>query len=93
MQYSPVKECALSYGIPVLQPLKIKEKDAVEELRKYPADIFVVAAFGQLLSEEILNMPRLGCINIHINNLHPNLSLHYCSGLSVLISSPSTFST
>ena len=65
VQYSPVKECALSYGIPVLQPLKIKEKDAVEELRKYPADIFVVAAFGQLLSEEILNMPRLGCINIH----------------------------
>lgn len=69
VQYSPVKECALSYGIPVLQPLKIKEKDAVEELRKYPADIFVVAAFGQLLSEEILNMPRLGCVNIHASLL------------------------
>lgn len=69
VQYSPVKECALSYGIPVLQPLKIKEKDAVEELGKYPADIFVVAAFGQLLSEEILNMPRLGCINIHASLL------------------------
>lgn len=69
VQYSPVKECALSYGIPVLQPLKIKEKDAVEELRKYPADIFVVAAFGQLLSEEILNMPRHGCINIHASLL------------------------
>ncbi len=69
VQYSPVKECALSYGIPVLQPLKIKEKDAVEELRKYSADIFVVAAFGQLLSEEILNMPRLGCINIHASLL------------------------
>ena len=69
VQYSPVKECALSYGIPVLQPLKIKEEDAVEELRKYPADIFVVAAFGQLLSEEILNMPGLGCINIHASLL------------------------
>lgn len=69
VQYSPVKECALSHGIPVLQPLKIKEKDAVEELRKYPADISVVAAFGQLLSEEILNMPRLGCINIHASLL------------------------
>ena len=69
VQYSPVKECALSYGIPVLQHLKIKEKDAVEELRKYPADIFVVAAFGQLLSEEILNMPRFGCINIHASLL------------------------
>ena len=69
VQYSPVKECALSYGIPVLQPLKIKEEDAVEELRKYPADIFVVAAVGQQLSEEILNMPRLGCINIHASLL------------------------
>lgn len=69
VQYSPVKECALSHGIPVLQPVKIKEKEAVEELRKYPADIFVVAAFGQLLSEEILNMPKFGCINIHASLL------------------------
>lgn len=69
VQYSPVKECALSHDIPVLQPVKIKEKEAVEELRKYPADIFVVAAFGQLLSEEILNMPKFGCINIHASLL------------------------
>ena len=69
VQYSPVKECALSHGIPVLQPVKIKEKEAVEELRKYPADIFVVAAFGQLLSEEILSMPKFGCINIHASLL------------------------
>lgn len=48
---TPVKECALSYGIPVLQPVKIKAPEAVEELRKYEADIFVVVAFGQLLSE------------------------------------------
>jgi len=66
---SPVKECALKYDIPVLTPVKIKEKDAVEELKKYPADIFVVAAFGQILSEEILNMPKFGCINIHASLL------------------------
>ena len=66
---SPVKECALKYDIPVLTPVKIKEKEAVEELKKYPADIFVVAAFGQILSEEILNMPKFGCINIHASLL------------------------
>ena len=66
---TPVKECALSYGIPVLQPVKIKAPEAVEELKKYEADIFVVVAFGQLLSEEILNMPKFGCINLHASLL------------------------
>ena len=66
---SPVKECALKYGIPVFQPVKIREEKAVAELKKYEADIFVVAAFGQILSEEILNMPRLGSINIHASLL------------------------
>lgn len=69
VQMTPVKECALSHGIPVLQPVKIKEKEALEELKKYSADIFVVAAFGQLLSEEILQMPKYGCVNIHASLL------------------------
>ena len=69
VQMTPVKECALSHGIPVLQPVKIKEPEAVAELKKYPADIFVVAAFGQLLTEEMLNMPKFGCINIHASLL------------------------
>ena len=69
LQMTPVKECALQHGIPVVQPVKIKEKEAVEQLSSYPADIFVVAAFGQILSEEILNMPRFGCINIHASLL------------------------
>ena len=69
VQMTPVKECALSHGIPVLQPVKIKEPEAVAELKKYPADIFVVAAFGQLLTEEILNMPKCGCIHIHASLL------------------------
>lgn len=69
VQMTPVKECALKYGIPVFQPVKIKEKEAVEKLREYPADLFVIAAFGQLLSEEILNMPKFGCVNIHASLL------------------------
>lgn len=66
---TPVKECALSHGIPVLQPEKIKDAEAVAKLREYQADIFVVVAFGQLLSEEILHMPRFGCINLHASLL------------------------
>ena len=65
----PVKECALKYGLPVFQPERIKRAEAVEELKKFPADVFVVAAFGQILSEEILTMPKYGCINIHASLL------------------------
>lgn len=67
--YSPVKECALKYDIPVFQPVKIKSPEAVERLRSYQADIFVAAAFGQILSKEILDMPRYGCVNIHASLL------------------------
>lgn len=69
VQMSPVKACALSHDIPVFQPVKIKEPEAVETLRTYQADIFVVAAFGQILSEEILTMPKYGCVNIHASLL------------------------
>lgn len=68
-QFSPVKECALKYGIPVLQPVRIRDSEAVAALRQYEADIFVVVAFGQILSREILDMPRLGCVNIHASLL------------------------
>lgn len=69
MQMTPVKECALKHDIPVFQPIKIKTPEAVDKLREYDADVFVVAAFGQFLSEEILNMPKYGCINIHASLL------------------------
>lgn len=69
LQYSPVKECALKHGIPVFQPERVKRPEAVETLRSYEADVFVVAAFGQILSREILDMPRLGCLNIHASLL------------------------
>lgn len=68
VQMTPVKECALKHGIPVFQPVKIKEKDAVMQ-QEYPADLFVVAAFGQILSQEILDLPPFGCINIHASLL------------------------
>lgn len=69
LQMPSVKEYALSKSIPVFQPEKVKDKGAVETLRGFGADLFVVAAFGQLLSEEILQMPPLGCINIHASLL------------------------
>lgn len=69
VQMTPVKLCALKYDIPVFQPVKIRTPEAVEELGKFEADIFVVAAFGQILSEEILRMPEFGCINIHASLL------------------------
>lgn len=68
-QFPPVKECALRHGIPVLQPKRIKTAEAIDELRQYQADIFIVAAFGQLLSKEILELPKYGCLNIHASLL------------------------
>lgn len=69
MQFTPVKQCAVAANIPVFQPVKIKTEEAIETLRTYDVDLFVVAAFGQILSKEILEMPRLGCINIHASLL------------------------
>ena len=69
MQYTPVKECALSHGIEVFQPVKIRESTNIEYLRKFNADIIIVVAFGQILSKSILDMPRYGCINVHASLL------------------------
>ena len=62
---TPVKEFAMAHDIPVFQPVKIREEEAVEYLRGFQADVFVVAAFGQILPKVILDMPRLGCVNVH----------------------------
>lgn len=69
LQPPPVKECALKYQIPVMQPRRIKTPEAIEELKGYPADVYIVAAFGQILSQEILDMPKFGCLNIHASLL------------------------
>lgn len=65
----PVKRWALEHNIPVFQPERIKRPEAVEELRKYDAQMFLVAAFGQILSKEILDMPKFGCVNVHASLL------------------------
>ncbi|MBD1859291.1 MULTISPECIES: methionyl-tRNA formyltransferase [Leptolyngbya] len=63
---SPIKAIALSHEIPVLQPKSIKKDvEGLEYLRSLNADAFVVVAYGQILSQEILDMPRLGCVNVH----------------------------
>lgn len=69
LAFSPVKEYALSQGIEVFQPVRIKQPESVEALKRYEADVYVVAAFGQILSAQILGMPRLGCLNIHASLL------------------------
>ena len=69
MQFPPVKETALKYGIPVYQPRKIRNPECIEELRKYNADVMVVIAFGQILPKKILEMTPYGCINVHASLL------------------------
>ena len=69
MQFTPVKQCAVAHNIPVYQPVKIREAECVEELRKYNADIMVVVAFGQILPKEILEMTPYGCVNVHASLL------------------------
>ena len=65
---SPVKMEAVKRGIPVYQPLRIR-KDGVEDLRALAPDLCVTAAFGQILSQEVLDIPRLGTINVHASLL------------------------
>lgn len=61
----PLKAKAIELGLKVLQPENIKDPEFVKELKSYKADVFIVAAYGQILSEEILFMPRYGSLNIH----------------------------
>ncbi len=66
---TPVKEVALAHQIPVFQPKKVRDPEFVETLRTIAPDVIVVAAFGQIISKEILDMPRYGCINVHASLL------------------------
>ena len=66
---TPVHECADRWGIPVFSPVKVKTPDAVQRLREEAPDLIVVAAFGQILSKEILELPRYGCVNVHASLL------------------------
>lgn len=69
MMPTPVKETALKYNLPVYQPRKVREPEFVEVLRSLKPDVMVVAAFGQIITKEILEMPKYGCINVHASLL------------------------
>jgi methionyl-tRNA formyltransferase len=63
---SPIKELATAHQLPIWQPARIKkDPETIEALRQLAADVFVVIAYGQILSQEILDLPKLGCINVH----------------------------
>ncbi len=65
MQFTPVKEVAVSNNIPVFQPKTLKQEGIFEEITKLNPDIIVVVAYGRLLPENILNFPKYGCVNVH----------------------------
>ena len=70
VQYTPVKELALAKGIEVLQPEKVRgNQEFIALLRECGPDIMIVAAYGQILPEEVLEIPRYGCINVHASLL------------------------
>ena len=69
MLMTPVKEYALSQGLPVYQPAKVKTPEVIAQLRELRPEIIVVAAFGQLLNQELLALPPLGCVNVHASLL------------------------
>ena len=62
---TPVKKCALELGIPVFQPEKLTLPGEYERLAELKPDVIVVVAYGQILRQNVLDLPRLGCVNIH----------------------------
>lgn len=69
MVASPVKETALAAGIPVFQPESFKDEAAVEQLRALQPDVCAVVAYGRILPQQVLDIPTLGCVNIHASLL------------------------
>lgn len=69
VQPTPVKEAALRLGLPVLQPVKVRDPEFVEKLKELNPEVIVVVAFGQLIPQTILDLPKYGCINVHASLL------------------------
>src|SRR5204862_345877 len=69
VSFSPVKECAISHGLPVLQPIKIKTADTLEVFESHKADVAVVVAYGRILPETLLSAYPKGAINVHFSLL------------------------
>jgi len=62
---SPVKKVAIDWGVPVLQPPRLRDADVVAQLADFRPDVIVVAAYGQILPQSVLDIPPYGCINVH----------------------------
>ncbi len=69
MSFSPVKKAAVLHDLKIFQPGKIRNKEMVEKLRELDPDLFITCAYGQILSQALLDIPRLGCINVHASLL------------------------
>lgn len=69
LQPPPIKQLALQHGIPVLQPEKIRRAESIAELKQWQPDVYVVAAFGQILPQSVLDIPPYGSINVHASLL------------------------
>ena len=67
--FSPVKQVAIENNLPVYQPIKAKEESFVNEIKELNPDVIVVVAYGQILSKEFLEIPKQGCINVHVSLL------------------------
>lgn len=65
----PVKTLALELGLPIIQPQKLREPEAMAQLQAWKPDLIVVAAFGQILKKDVLDLPRFGCVNVHASLL------------------------
>lgn len=79
--YTPVKEAALSLGLKVFQPEKIRNEDNITKLKELAPDLIVVAAYGQILPKRVLQIPPLGCINVHASLLpkyRGAAPIHWC---------------
>src|SRR5271155_2264449 len=69
LQFSPVKILAERLKLPVLQPVKARDEKFISELKKLKPDLIVVAAYGQILPQSILDLPKFGCLNVHTSLL------------------------
>ena len=67
--FSPVKKKALEMGLDVLQPARVRDEDFIKVLQGLKPDLLVVAAYGQILPREVLNIPKFGCLNVHASLL------------------------
>lgn len=69
MGMPPVKELALEHNIPVYQPIKARDEAFINELKEMNPDLIIVVAYGQILPKELLDIPKFGCVNVHVSLL------------------------